>query len=404
LEFGEELEAEPDVVRREERVRSELENGGTEGCHGQFELLETHREFTFDNDEKVFDFDLSQRALLFLKINALLDREQRSVFNLVLVANDRSHGLAYSLSARNYLLVRLLVTDLNDNSPQFGLPKYEFRLDEVVAAAVASHARLLEATCSALQAQLRVAATDADAGLNGQVRYKLLQQVHRKNANFRENAARVLGSEQGPAPGSLFVVDASTGQISLEVCQRLAGLANVGEAEFGQLTALLDHELYSRHILVVEASDSAVYSPLQAFVTVEIVVEDLNDHAPFVAEFSARGCAANIRVEHFKARQFVSMKQGPSLRPDGTFVSAKIVISGKCIFSFESKNSFKMKSLFARVVNDFSFIDYRLFLKYDIYFVKVSICKWLNRILFICAYFFVLFLKHYLFLKINIIY
>jgi len=361
-------------LRREKIIKKILENGEIEECNGQFELVETKpnsREFIFDNNDKVFDFDLSnsgttteQRELIFLKINAFLDREIRSVYNLILIANDRSLTPTYSISPNNYMLVRVLVTDLNDNSPLFTLPKYEFYLNEIVVDYKEfSFSRLLNKTCKSLRDKLYVVAIDSDDGLNGQVQYKLIQQVHRKNINFKDNFNRILNNElqqhqqqqqqQNQGPGSLFVIDTNTGQIYLDICQRLNTLKNeITESEFKWLTALFDHELYTKHILVVEASDSAVYSSLQTFVTVEIAIKDVNDHAPFVTEMYPRGClvtkdsmvviteaerlnikekAISIRIENLKPNNFTSLSKGrSSLRPDDRiFVSTRIVISGK---------------------------------------------------------------------------
>ena len=60
-----------------------------------------------------------------------------------------------------------------------------------------------------------------------------------------------------------------------------------------ELTSLLDHELYTRHTLVVQASDSSAHNPLQTFATVELNLLDVNDHAPAVLGLYSSSCESS---------------------------------------------------------------------------------------------------------------
>lgn len=117
-----------------------------------------------------------------------------------------------------------------------------------------------------------------------------------------------------------------------------------------EVTNLLDFENYIKHILVVEASDSNEYNPLQTVVTVEINLHDLNDNQPFIVSLYSSECARyglsndyaslsteltldpssylNISLQHFSTN--------PSYRPDSRKnrgFSTKILIEGLSEYS-----------------------------------------------------------------------
>lgn len=128
LRFIEELEAEMNKTRREQSIRSAIESQ-TELCNDQFELIETQLnsgEFAFDSANKIYDFSTAGlsvpnlQPLLFLKVNAFFDREERDVYNFVLIARDESREAAetykmemktnpyYFIQNDNYMLLRLV--------------------------------------------------------------------------------------------------------------------------------------------------------------------------------------------------------------------------------------------------------------------------------------------------------
>lgn len=252
---------------------------------------------------------------------------------------------------------------MNDNSPIFSQFKYNFQLNEIIeyeeTPLLINYAELLNKTCLKLKDSLRVHATDKDLGLNGKIEYKIIQQVHRKNSNYKENLNQILkkSNQIGSSldPNSLFVIDKSDGSIYLAICKWFFDdektLKRLGKKEFAEITSLLDYELYNKHILVVEATDSSEYNPLQTFVTVEVGLSDLNDHAPFLTDFHSNNCAArkeglvltsairpnvlydgveneiNITIRVFEPRSNLNFKD-LRIKPNGTFVSARIVITG----------------------------------------------------------------------------
>ncbi len=135
------------------------------------------------------------QPLLFLKVNAFFDREERDVYNFVLVARDESSEFAdtyklglktnpyYFIQDNNYMFIRLAITDLNDNSPVFVQNqlnnKYNFHLKEIAEFAAVTgggdFASLLNKTCADLRSLMRVEAIDKDLDLNGKVRYVIRQ-------------------------------------------------------------------------------------------------------------------------------------------------------------------------------------------------------------------------------------
>ena len=120
----------------------------------------------------------------------------------------------------------MIVGDANDNSPQFDSSSYDVEISE---------------TTSVGTTVLRLHADDPDEGDNGLVVYRL---SHRPG--------------QRPAP---FAVDNQTGDI--------------------YLTADLDFEQQTSHLLTVVASDLGVGS-LPAYARVNIRVLDENDNVPDV--------------------------------------------------------------------------------------------------------------------------
>lgn len=130
----------------------------------------------------------------------------------------------------------VIVTDVNDNAPQFLRAPYKVQMSEGAA----------------IDAQLiRVYTTDADEGLNGDVFYSIAG---------------------GNADGR-FAIDAATGQVTL--------------------ARQLDRESVDVYRLTIVASDAAIENRLSATTTMHIDVLDENDNAP---QFLHRGSSLHIAV------------------------------------------------------------------------------------------------------------
>uniref|UniRef100_A0A8U8BX16 Protocadherin-15 n=1 Tax=Geospiza parvula TaxID=87175 RepID=A0A8U8BX16_GEOPR len=167
-------------------------------------------------------FNLSQSSGL-LALGKPLDRESTDRYILIVTASDgRPDGTSTAT-------VNIVVTDVNDNGPVFDmfLPR---------------NLSVQEEEANAFVGQVR--ATDADAGVNGQVHYSL--------ANFNK----------------LFRIT-SNGSIYTAV--------------------KLDRELRDHYELVVEATDGAV-DPRRSTLTLAIKVLDIDDNSPVFTNASYAVC------------------------------------------------------------------------------------------------------------------
>ncbi|NXJ76033.1 CELR3 protein, partial [Trogon melanurus] len=149
-----------------------------------------------------------------------LDREKQGFYNLTVIASDQGQPV---LSAALHLTV--IVDDVNDNSPVFSSSRYEVSVPENEELG---------------RALLTVSATDVDAGANALVQYRII-------------------SQQPPTPSPVFLVDSTTGQLSL--------------------SQQLDYETITRFEVEVEASDGGQPS-LSTETRVIVHVQDVNDNPP----------------------------------------------------------------------------------------------------------------------------
>ncbi|RZF35896.1 hypothetical protein LSTR_LSTR014799 [Laodelphax striatellus] len=172
--------------------------------------------------ESAFDMDRSSGALV---VARQLDRETRPEHRLEVRALDTSTSSNPQSSA---VLVRVDITDVNDNAPRWERDPVVIAVpeDAAVGAAVGNFS-----------------ATDADAGPNGELRY-FLDSVEPENGR------------------SKFAVDRLTGSLTL-----LEGV---------------DFESVARYTLVVSVKDQAVNESerLTTSLTAVVEVQDTNDNAP----------------------------------------------------------------------------------------------------------------------------
>lgn len=178
----------------------------TDGNVGQAFLLETKR-----GSNKVLYLDLV--------VNAVLDRETRSSYTLLLEAFDGG-----SPKRTGQMILDVIVQDINDNAPVFNQSRYHAMISEN-----------LQPGNNILQ----VFASDADEGDNGLVLYD----INRRQSD----------------PDHYFVIDSRTGVITLN--------------------KPLDYEMRRVHELVVQARDNASQPEVtNSFVTIQ--VRDYNDNQP----------------------------------------------------------------------------------------------------------------------------
>ncbi|XP_060743723.1 protocadherin-16 [Tachysurus vachellii] len=178
----------------------------TDGNVGQAFLLETRR-------------GSNQVLYLDLVVNAILDREKRSSYTLLLEAFDGG-----SPKKTGQMILDVTVQDINDNAPVFNQSRYHAMISEN-----------LQPGNNILQ----VFASDVDEGNNGLVFYE----INRRQSD----------------PDRYFVINSQTGVITLN--------------------KPLDYEMRKVHELVVQARDNATQPEVtNAFVTIH--VRDYNDNQP----------------------------------------------------------------------------------------------------------------------------
>jgi hypothetical protein len=170
------------------------------------------------------------------KLNLILiepfDYEQIKEIKFRIVASDGT-GDMNSLSSK--CDVTLKIIDINDNLPKFDKELYEYRLDESEALYQKS--------------LIRVHATDADDGLNGLVKYSLVDQ----SFNLVNEEVNI---------ESLFKIDETTGWISVAAAKGL------------------DYEQMSTFRFGVRAQDNGLTNSMPVYTSVIIYLNDINDNPP----------------------------------------------------------------------------------------------------------------------------
>uniref|UniRef100_A0A3P8SQD2 Protocadherin-related 15a n=1 Tax=Amphiprion percula TaxID=161767 RepID=A0A3P8SQD2_AMPPE len=168
-------------------------------------------------------FNLSE-AIGLLLLGKPLDRETTDQYRLIVTASDGNPG------GTSTTTVNIVVTDVNDNDPEFDL-------------SILTNFTVQEEEANLFVGQVR--ATDLDAGVNGQVHYRIVNHP------------------------DLFIIGAN-GSIYTRVP--------------------LDRELRRQYELVVEASDGDA-DPRRTTLTVLVQVTDIDDNSPV---FSQQTYVANV--------------------------------------------------------------------------------------------------------------
>ncbi|MGH0132515.1 UNVERIFIED_CONTAM: hypothetical protein FKN15_055886 [Acipenser sinensis] len=248
--------------------------------------------------------------------SALLDREARQSYQLVVVASDGGHPLAMSSSAT----VSVTISDINDNPPRFHHHPY------------VTH---VPATTSAGSLVFAVTVTDEDTGVNGRLHYSLMGRnsekfqidpvrgaitatemltegsevtftVHVKDGGMYPKSdtttvtVRFVTGEDFPLikPGqTTFIFPES--QASDTIVTTIAGSSTRGEPlsyyiasgnldhafhidqQKGELSIKqsLDFENIQKYVLWIEARDQG-FPPFSSYEKVEITLIDVNDNYP----------------------------------------------------------------------------------------------------------------------------
>nr|XP_034959270.1 protocadherin gamma-A6-like isoform X15 [Zootoca vivipara] len=152
-----------------------------------------------------------------LVLGGNLDREEQSVFNLILTATDGGDPVRSSTAN-----IQVIVLDANDNAPVFSKPIYEMSIKENIPNG---------------SSIVTVSATDLDEGQNGEIKYSF-KKITKKDSK-------------------MFILNSTTGTITL--------MGN------------LDYEESSSYDFEVKAEDGGGLSDWSKVV---IIVMDVNDNAP----------------------------------------------------------------------------------------------------------------------------
>lgn len=170
-----------------------------------------------------------------LILSSQLDRESVDTYNQVLKVVDGD-----TPPKTGSMQIRVNVVDHNDNSPVFNTDTYNVTVAENYPAGMSI---------------VVVHATDSDAGVNGEIRYRLTEQTE---SNF----------------GDTFEVDPISGEIKLKTS--------------------LNYEQQDMYTLFVEATDLGI-QPTPAVAKVLVHVQDVNDHQPVIT-VSGLSASGNIEI------------------------------------------------------------------------------------------------------------
>lgn len=190
--------------------------------NGGVDVTYTLTPLTSDVIVGAFDMDRNTGSLV---VARKLDREQQSEFRLEIRALDISASNNPQSSA---VTVKVEIADCNDNAPVWDQDPITIEIPE-------------DTTIGSLI--YNFTATDADAGSNSEIQYKLVKQVPSDEHDT-------------------FAVDPLTGALTL-------------------LTTL-DYEEKSEFILIITATDQSSNASvrLTTSVTARIIIIDINDHVP----------------------------------------------------------------------------------------------------------------------------
>uniref|UniRef100_A0A672Y6W7 Protocadherin-16 n=1 Tax=Sphaeramia orbicularis TaxID=375764 RepID=A0A672Y6W7_9TELE len=238
-----------------------------------------------------------------------LDREQHSQHSLKVMVTDQGHPRLNATAT-----VHILVTDINDNAPQFThLPQYTLFFILQIWAGLPAGSLVTN-----------VFAKDLDAGENGTVTFSMTTGWFLASHNpERHYTLRVTAKDSGAAPQEDSAVihiqvlpslaSCPLKPLVLQYAERkedtevgtVIGSASVESPEKGRfqysitegdgsvhfgidgssgdvyINQPLDYESAMQYLLLVRAEDTGLTSGMNMSVLVSIIVEDVNDHTPW---------------------------------------------------------------------------------------------------------------------------
>ncbi|XP_078145977.1 protocadherin-23 [Centroberyx gerrardi] len=256
-----------------------------------------------------------------------LDREQRSQHSLKVMVTDQGHPRLNATTT-----VHILVTDINDNPPQFTHLPATKELNVQMWAGLPTGSLVTN-----------VFAKDLDAGENGTVTFSLITddglghfEIDSQSGDIRATSLfsqnietyytlKVVAKDNGPTPleetavihVQVHGVEAQVGSSDHQVVRRFSvredaepaaviGSASIsdrgrfqysisegdGSVHFGidsssgdiYVNQLLDYESAAQYFLVVRAEDAGLAPGTNRSVLVSVMVEDVNDHTPWFPE------------------------------------------------------------------------------------------------------------------------
>ncbi|CAH2299973.1 protocadherin-7, partial [Pelobates cultripes] len=266
--------------------------GGSIGSGGRMEAGESalypgKRRMESDGRSSVFELQVADTSdgekQPQLIVKGALDREQRDSYELTLRVRDGGEPPRSSQS-----ILRVLITDVNDNSPRFEKSVYEADLAENSAPGTPI---------------LQLKATDYDVGVNGQIEYvfgaatesvrRLLRldensvgDTNDNSPTFSQAIVEVAFPENnvpGERVATVLASDADSGknaEIAYSLDPSMAGIFSI-HPDTGDITVniILDREQTDRYEFKVVAVDKGI-PVLQGTATVVVQVADKNDNDP----------------------------------------------------------------------------------------------------------------------------
>lgn len=194
-----------------------------------------------------------------LTLKSSIDYEELNEYLLVVEAADQAHNVSERLSSS--VTARIIVTDVNDNSPVFVTPSSEdftLHLSDVTMVG---------------QTIMHVVAIDKDSGPNGQVVYSILS-----------------GNEDG-----FYNMDQNSGHI--ELVKPLLDVNSMGHHKY--INNVLSNGIFT---LLISASDTGI-PPKETRFTMKIVVQGSSSNPPtFLESVYHANISENVQAGSFVVR------------------------------------------------------------------------------------------------------